>query len=144
MGVQASGSTAQTRRPLRSFASILLGFGVVVVASIGTDMIMHATGIFPPMGQPMESAALFLLALAYRCAYAVAGGFATAWLAPRAPVSHAMILGVIGTALAIAGAVATIGRPDMGPAWYPIALVLTALPCTWLGATLHARTRRAG
>jgi len=26
---------------------------------------------------------------------------------------------------------------NLGPAWYPIALVVTALPCGWLGGVLH-------
>lgn len=30
-----------------------------------------------------------------------------------------------------------ITRVDVGPAWYPIALVLTAVPCAWLGGALH-------
>jgi hypothetical protein len=25
----------------------------------------------------------------------------------------------------------------VGPAWYPIALVLTTMPCAWLGGALH-------
>ncbi len=141
MTVQASGSETRGRRPLRSLGALLLGFVVVVALSVGADQVMHGAGVFPPVGEPMESPALFLLALAYRCLFTVAGGYVTARLAPRAPVSHAVILGVIGTAIALAGAVATIGRPDMGPAWYPIALVITALPCTWLGGVLHTSKR---
>jgi hypothetical protein len=26
---------------------------------------------------------------------------------------------------------------DVGPAWYPIALGLTTLPCAWLGGALY-------
>ena len=28
---------------------------------------------------------------------------------------------------------------NLGPLWYPIALVLTMLPCAWLGGVLFAR-----
>jgi hypothetical protein len=49
---------------------------------------------------------------------------------------HALVLGTVGTLLALAGAIATIPR-NLGPAWYPIALVVTALPCSWLGGILH-------
>jgi hypothetical protein len=143
MSVHASPSAAPARRPLRSFGAILLGLVVVVALSTVTDQVMHAVGVFPPAGEPMEDPALFALALAYRCAFTVLGGYATARFAPRAGLTHAVILGVIGTCLAIAGAVATVGRPELGPAWYPIALVITGLPCTWLGGVLHGRTRPA-
>jgi len=39
-----------------------------------------------------------------------------------------------GLVLSLAGAIATM---ELGPDWYPIALVLTALPCAWLGGVLH-------
>jgi hypothetical protein len=59
---------------------------------------------------------------------------------------HALALGIIGFAVAAAGAIVAITTYDLGPDWYPIALALTALPCTWLGGVLHGATRagRAG
>ena len=36
------------RRRLRSAAALLLGFLAVVVLSLGTDAVLHATGVFPP------------------------------------------------------------------------------------------------
>ncbi len=67
---------------------------------------------------------------------AVLGSYIAARLAPRNPMRHALILGAIGFVLSLAGAIATIPM-DLGPAWYPIALVVTALPCTWLGGALQ-------
>jgi hypothetical protein len=46
---------------------------------------------------------------------------------------HALVLGGIGLLLSTLGAI-TMGR--MGPAWYSIALIATALPCAWVGAKL--------
>jgi hypothetical protein len=46
-----------------------------------------------------------------------------------------MILGVIGLVLSTIGAFGAIAM-KMGPAWYPILLALTALPCAWLGGRL--------
>lgn len=77
-----------------------------------------------------------LLALAYRCVYGVAGAYLTARLAPYAPMRHALILGGIGVAISLAGAVAAI-QINLGPAWYPILLVLVTLPCSWLGGVLQ-------
>jgi hypothetical protein len=47
----------------RSIAAVLVGFVVVVVLSIGTDMALRASGIYPTLGQRMADA-MFLLALA--------------------------------------------------------------------------------
>ncbi|MGH8501885.1 MAG: hypothetical protein ACREVE_05325 [Gammaproteobacteria bacterium] len=90
------------------------------------------------MGQPMRDWSDNLLALAYRCVYAVVGSYIAARFAPRNPMRHALVLGVIGLLLSLAGAIATIPM-DLGPAWYPIALVVTALPCAWLGGVLYRR-----
>lgn len=123
---------------MRSVAAVLAGILVNVVLSLGTDVVMHKTGVFPGWGQAM-AASLFALALAYRLVYTVIGGYVTAALAPKDPMKHAVILGVIGIVLATAGAVATWNKgPEFGPKWYPLALIVTALPVTWLGARLRA------
>ncbi len=31
----------------------------------------------------------------------------------------------------------------LGPAWYPIALVLTAVPCAWAGGDIHRRLSKS-
>lgn len=55
----------------------------------------------------------------------------------------ALILGGIGQILSLAGAIVAITAADLGPAWFPIALVLTALPCAWLGGSIHLRRHTA-
>ena len=120
----------------RSTGAVLLGFFAVVVLSLGTDQVLHVLDVYPPWGQPMREPGLNLLALAYRTVYGVAGGYIAARLAPHNPIRHAVVLGVVGLILSLAGAIATIPM-DLGPAWYPIALALTALPGSWLGGALH-------
>jgi len=115
---------------------VLLGFFAVVVVSLGTDQVLHVLQVYPPWGQPMYDTGLLLLALAYRSVYAVLGSYIAARLAPRNPMRHALVLGAVGLVLSLAGAIATIPM-DLGPSWYPIALVLTTLPCAWLGGVLH-------
>jgi uncharacterized membrane protein YeaQ/YmgE (transglycosylase-associated protein family) len=89
------------------------------------------------MGEPMGHGHAEL-ALAYRLAIGVLGGWVTAWLAPRRPILHAVVLGIIGTVLATIGVVATwTAGPEFGPKWYPLALVVTALPCSWLGGKIY-------
>ena len=129
-------TTTSTQPLWRSIGAVLAGFFAIVVLSLGTDQLLHTLEVYPPWGQPMRDSGLLLLALAYRIVYAVAGCYLAARLAPRNPMRHALVLGVIGLVLSTAGAVATIPM-DLGRAWYPIALVLTALPCAWLGGALH-------
>ncbi|MEP7246218.1 MAG: hypothetical protein ABI885_21405 [Gammaproteobacteria bacterium] len=126
------------RRLWRSVGAVFAGFLTVVVLSLGTDQVLHVMQVYPPWGQPMHEPGLNLLALAYRVVYTVLGGYVTARLAPRAPMVHVWVLAAIGLVLGTAGAIATIPM-NLGPAWYPIALAVTAVPCTWLGGVLLRR-----
>jgi len=128
-------------RTLRRIAAVLAGLLFVIIITTATDALMHATGIFPPLGQPMADS-LFVLALAYRIIYSIAGGYITARLAPDQPVKHALVLGIIGTILGLGGTVATWNRgPEFGPKWYPLLIMLTAIPSVWIGGKL-VRERR--
>jgi hypothetical protein len=136
--------THPPRRILRSIGAVFAGFVVVVVLSLGTDAVLHATGVFPGWGEPMSDA-LFLLATAYRTLYAVAGSYLTARLAPHRPMKHALAGGVVGLVLSTLGAVATWDRgPEFGPHWYPLALVVTAMPCAWAGGRFRSMQLRQG
>ncbi len=123
----------------RSILAVVAGFAVVVILSIGTDKVLSVAGIFPTNGQIMSSG-LFGLATVYRTLYGVLGSYVTALLAPHKPMQHSLIGGVIGFALSIAGAVVTWNhQPSLGPHWYPVALIITALPGAWAGAKLRLR-----
>jgi hypothetical protein len=124
------------RRVRRSVGAVLGGLVAIFAVTTATDVVMHLLGVFPPLHAPPMSNGLFLLALAYRVVYDVAGGALTARLAPDRPMGHALALGGIGVALSIVGAVVMRGA---GPAWYPLALAASALPSAWLGARLAAR-----
>ena len=125
------------RHALRSIGAVLAGLVVIFVLSIGTDLAMHATGVFPPWGQPMSDA-LFLLATAYRIVISIGGCYLAARLAPDKPMKHALALGIVGVIVSIAGTVATWNRgPEFGPKWYPIALVVLSMPCAWVGGKLQ-------
>ena len=127
---------AAPRHVWRSTGAILAGLVTVIVLSLVTDQLLHWLDVYPPWGEPMYDHGLNALALAYRCAYAILGSYTAARLAPDAPMRHALMLGAIGTVLATAGAAAA-KEMDLGPMWYPIALVATALPCAWLGGVLY-------
>jgi hypothetical protein len=86
----------------------------------------------------MPQQGLNALALSYRIVFTVFGSYLAAKIAPRNPMRHAMILGFIGLAFGTAGAVATIPM-HLGPAWYPIAIAATAVPCAWIGGKMATR-----
>lgn len=122
---------------LRRFGAAFAGFVTIVALSIVTDVGMHTSGIFPPPGQPMSNG-LWFFASFYRFVYGVLGCWVAARLAPDRPLAHAMVLGILGTALGVAGTLATWGRgPGFGPHWYPIVVAVMPIPCAWLGARLH-------
>jgi hypothetical protein len=121
---------------LRSVQSVAAGFAVVVVLSVATDFVLERSGVMPTGA--LYDTGLLLLALAYRSAYAVVGGYVAARLAPHHRLRHAVILGWIGTAVALLAALAT-WNLELGPGWYALALVATALPCTWYGGRLSER-----
>ena len=75
------------RRIGRSIGAVLAGALASIVLSIGTDAVLRGTGIFPPLGQPMNDA-LLLLATAYRTVYGVAGSYIAARLAPDRPMAQ--------------------------------------------------------
>ena len=81
------------------------------------------------------------VALVYRCIYTVAGGYVTAWLAPNRVMRHVTILGIIGVA---AGTIGVIVGWNLSEHWYPIAIAVTAFPCTWFGGKLKAMRSMEG
>jgi len=130
------------RRVVRRIGAVFAGMVAVVACSTATDSALRQVGIFPPPAQSMSDA-LFLLATAYRAIYSVASGYLTARLAPDYPVRHAVALGCVGLAASVVGAFLTWGRgPEFGPAWYSLALVTLALPCTWVGGLIGRGQRR--
>ena len=137
MSMLTAAAPRQNRQLGRSVVAVTAAIVANVVLSVGTDQVFHVLGVYPPWGQPMYDASLNLLALGYRIVFGVTAGYVVARLAPRAPMRHAAVLGAIALALSTLGAMASVTQYDLGPAWYPITLAITAFPCVWLGATLH-------
>ena len=128
--------THPPRRALRSIGAVFAGVLAVIVLSIGADAVL---GFSPPRGGPMTDAH-FLLATAYRMVFTIAGGYIAARLAPHSPMRHALVVGVIGLAAGLAGAIVMwdkLGEGGIGPRWYSIAVIAIALPCAWAGGRLH-------
>jgi len=119
----------------KSIWAVVAGVLFIIVVTTLVDIALHAAGVFPPWNQPIDDK-LALLATAYRVVISIAGAWLTARLAPHKPMKHAMILGLVGVALGLVGLVAT-WNADLGPRWYPIALVLLAIPQCWAGGKIY-------
>jgi hypothetical protein len=128
-----------SRRIGRSIGAVLAGMFAGLVLTIGTDIVLHAVGAFPPWGQSMVGfGRALLLATAYRTVYGVLASYVIARLAPDRPMGHALIGGAIGLLVSITGAAVTWNKgPAFGPHWYPLALVVLATPQAWAGGKLR-------
>lgn len=135
MNISSTDKAAQPRGIGRSILALFAGFVAGVVLSLGTDLGLHAVGLWPSLGQPM-SAQLLLFATVYRTTYGIISAYIVARLAPSRPLGHALIGGAIGTVLSIAGAAVTWNR-GFGPHWYPVALIFVALPAALVGGRLR-------
>lgn len=86
---------------------------------------------------------MLLLATIYRTVYGVLGAYVAARLAPYRPMTHALVLGGIGFFVSILGTVVTWNKgPEYGQHWYPITLIVLAIPTAWLGAKLFEMGRK--
>jgi hypothetical protein len=129
----------------RSISAVLTGIVTGIVLTIGTDIVLHATGVFPPWGQSLVGFdGPLLLATVYRTVYGVVGSYIIARLAPDRPMQHALVGGVVGLVVSIVGAAVTWNKgPAFGPHWYPLALIVLALPQAWVGGKLRVMQLRA-
>lgn len=121
---------------LKGIGAILAGMIFIVVSHTATDFILEKLGIFTPPSEGFHITWMVVTATIYRCLYTVVGGYVTAAFAPEPRMQYVMILGIIGLVTSTLAAIATIPI-GIAPAWYPIALAITALPCVWLGGLLH-------
>ena len=118
----------------RSIAAVVAGVVAVLVVTTLVDVVLHLLGVFPSGKQPLSDG-LALLASSYRLLIGIAAAWLTARLAPGRPMKHALVLGCVGTALALVGLVAT-WNLGLGPRWYPVSLVVLAIPQSWAGGRI--------
>jgi hypothetical protein len=139
MSEAAMVETHPPRRVLRSVGALLAGMLVGIVLTIGTDIVLHVTGVFPPWGQSMVGFdGALLLATAYRTVFGVVSSYIIVRLAPNRPMQHALVGGVVGLVVSIVGAAVTWNKgPAFGPHWYPLVLIVLAMPQAWTGGKLR-------
>jgi hypothetical protein len=138
--IVAPATQVSSLRPGRSVAALIAGLLLNAVLSTGTDVILSIAGVFPALSEYGQADAftnpMLALALLYRTLFGVLGCYVTARLAPHRPLLHSMVLGGIGFAIGVAGAITMWNGSS---AWYAISITLVTLPAAWLGGVLAQR-----
>lgn len=121
------------KETLKSIGAVIAGFALLVILSMITDSILEKTGVMKT--QPFAANPVWLIAIIilYRTVFNTLGCYLTARLAPNKPMKHAIILGLIGVVLTIAGLIA---MWDIPPRWYPGSLIILTLPAAWFGGKM--------
>lgn len=123
------------KNTLKSIGSVLAGLIFIFITHTGTDAVLESSGVLPS-GHLFVGTGLILFVLGYRAVFSLLGCYLTARLAPRNPLKHALILGVIGLLLSTAGAIVNM-KMKMGPDWYAWTLVVISLPIAWIAGRLY-------
>jgi len=125
---------------VRSVLAVLAGIVALTITSFAVEALVDPLlmQIFPQalptraaIGQNLPAS---LLMFAYTALCVVFGGYVTAWIADRAPLRHALIMGAVQTALTV---MAMVSLRDQAPLRNWIAALVFSMPCTWLGGTLR-------
>lgn len=118
---------------LKSIGAIVAGFALGATLSIGTDFLFDKLRIMSMENFKDNSISIILLVIIYRFIFNMAGCFLTAKLAPKNPMKHCIVIGIIGTVLSILG---SFTMWDKAIPFYNIAIILISLPSAWLGGKL--------
>jgi hypothetical protein len=115
---------------LKSVLAVLGGYLtmaiVVMLFTGGLKMLIPSR--FPTDGAPTGS--YLTVNIAYSLVAALAGGYVSAWIAPRLPVQHAVALGVFTPVMSIVSAMQFGNRQ---PRWYQVLLAVLMPPAVVLG-----------
>lgn len=126
----------------KSIGAVLAGFVLIAFLAFVTDTVLQRVGILPVTGAKRFEYWDSLLALSYHLAYTLLGGYVAARLAPHHPMAHALALGALEVVFSAAGLIA-ITTGDLAPAWYGWALIVCALPVSWMGGKLFILQQKA-
>ena len=120
---------------IRSVLAVLAGIAVLTVASFAIEAVAN------PLMMKMFPAALRIVTLVYTMLSVAAGGYVTAWLARRAQVRHAVIMGIIEAALTI---MAMLRLPGLAPLGSWVAGIVLTTPAAWLGGMVRVKRSSIG
>jgi hypothetical protein len=127
---------------LKSIVAVSAGFFLTGALAVGADLLLLrlSPGAFDAAGR-VDSPLILTIMLAYVFAFATLGCYVCGRLAPRAPLQHAIVLGVLGLILNIVG---TITKWALAPVWYHIVALLMVMPTAWIGGQIAVGARSSG
>jgi len=128
---------------VRSLLAVLAGLLVLTFTSFAIEWVADPLLLrMFPQALPNISAlntnlyaSLFLYSYTALCV--VAGGYVTAWIARRSPVTHAIVMGVLQLALTIWAMEAVVAHAPLRNWMVGIA---TVVPAAWLGGLLRSKS----
>jgi len=130
-------TTPSFRALLRNAAAVFLGLVAIVVLSIGTHDALHRLRLLSFL--VLYDTRWNLLILSLECAYVLIGGYVTGKVASTNALPFSLAVGGFRAVWFGSVAIFRFNTYDTGPVWLPVALMLAALPCAWLGACLASR-----
>ena len=131
---------------LRSVLAVLLGIITLTVISFTVEAGMDPLLLrMFPQALPDDAALganLIVRAVmfAYGAASIAAGGYVTARVARRAPVGHALAMGLLQSALTLYAMYAVVKH---APTWIWVISTVMAVPAAWIGGLIAARREPA-
>jgi hypothetical protein len=131
---------------IRSILAVLTGIIVLTIVSFGIEavadpLLMHFfSGALPDAAALSRNLPARLLMLAYTTFAIGVGGYVTAWIASRARIWHAAIMGAVEVAFTLYVMIAApFPEVRQAPRWGWIAGIILMVPAACLGAVIRAR-----
>jgi ABC-type polysaccharide/polyol phosphate export permease len=119
---------------VRSVIAVLGGIAVLSIVLFAMEPI-----IGPKSDATIIQYLLWLACIAFSL---IAGGFVTAWIAPRARVAHAMWMGALQAVMTFVAMLV----PHEGvqqPLWVWLGGIALMVPAAWVGARIRSSKQRA-
>ena len=132
---------------IRSVLAVLAGIVVLTVASFAIEwatdplflrLFPHA---LPDQAALNHNVPAKLFMMAYTFLSVAAGGYVTAWLARRAEVWHAVVMGALEAAMTVW---AMTKFAHQAPLWTWIAGIALVIPAAWCGGEFRTKHARRG
>ena len=129
------------RTVIRSVLAVIAGIAVLTVTSFAIEWVTDPVlaGVLPAAqsnGATWLDYVRKLIMFAYTTLCVACGGYVTAWLASGFKVRHAVIMGVLQTALTL---LAMIEYRDKAPLWFWIVGIAVTVPAAWCGGILRVK-----
>jgi hypothetical protein len=120
----------------KSVGVVLLAFVVNALLSIVTDFLLESIGVLPNPQKGLYETWAIILVLFYRAVYSILAGFIIGKLAPTKPMLHAIILGIIGTAITLLATISP-GFTEKAPLWFGFTLAAIIIPSMLVGVKIE-------